>query len=155
MAAILRLTVLALAMAGAATAIAADEAGAALDAGRARWQAAALADYEYGYHKYCDCYGESPPETLVTVRAGKVERVRHRRAGYPNEVPAEDRNVQYYWTVDELFDLVGSALDGEATVRAEYDAVLGFPTLLYVDYDANLIGDELDLRLTRVAPLDP
>lgn len=154
MAATLRLIAFALGMTGAVTAHAADEAGAALEAGRARWQAAALADYEYGYHKYCDCYGQSPPETLVTVRAGKVERVRHRRAGYPNEVPAEDRNVQYYWTVDELFDLVSSALDGSATVRVEYDAALGFPTLLFVDYDADLIGDELDLRLTRVAPLD-
>lgn len=155
MAATLRAALMALACAYAAAATAAGDAAAVLDASRARWEAAALSDYEYGYHKYCDCHRESPPETLVTIRAGQVERVRHRPAGYAGEVPAEDRNVQYYWTMEEIFDLLGAAIERGATVRAEYDAALGFPTSLYVDYDPGLIGDELDLRLTRVEPLEP
>jgi hypothetical protein len=38
-------------------------------------------------------------------------------------------------------------------VRTLYDDALGFPREVYIDYDAELIGDELDLRLTAVAPL--
>src|SRR5690554_3124955 len=80
----------------ATAASAADDSTAALESARARWDAAALADYEYGYRKFCECHRESPPETVVTVRDGKVVRVRHRPTIGSAEVPAEDRNVQYY-----------------------------------------------------------
>ena len=138
------------AIAGAGNALADVE----LDAARARWQSAALASYEYGYHKYCECHRESPPETRVTVRDGRVTAVRHRPAGSTDEVPAADKNFQYYWTVEGLFDLIAAALGRGVQVRAAYDADLGFPREVYIDYDSNFIGDELDLRLTEVSRLD-
>ena len=61
---------------------------------------AALGRYEYGYHKFCECHRESPPETIVTVRDGSVVGVRHRPAGSDAEVPAADKNLEYYWTVE-------------------------------------------------------
>jgi len=125
-----------------------------LDGARARWQSAALVTYEYGYHKYCECHRESPPETVVTVRGGSVTGVRHRPAGSTTEVPAADKNFEYYWTVEGLFGLIASALERGVQVRAAYDAELGFPREVYIDYDANFIGDELDLRLTGVTRLD-
>ena len=128
-------------------------ADAELDAARARWQAAALVSYEYGYNKYCDCHRENPPETVVTVRSGKVTGVRHRPVGTTTEVPAAEKNLSYYWTVDELFALVASALERGVQVRVAYDTELGFPRQIYIDYDAKLIGDELDLRLTGVTRL--
>lgn len=124
-----------------------------LDGAQARWQAAALSGYEYGYHKYCECHRDSPPETTVSVRDGKVVRVRHRPAGTDTEVPAADKNFDYYWTVDGLFRLIGTALERGVNVRASYDAAQGFPREIYIDYDADLIGDELDLRITSVRPL--
>jgi hypothetical protein len=126
----------------------------ALATGRDRWQAAGLADYEYGYQKFCECHPESPPETFVTVRAREVVAVRHRPQNSSAETPAEARNLQFYWTVDGLFALLESALGRGAQVRAQYDGTLGYPTQIYIDYDGNFIGDELDLRITRVAPLD-
>ncbi|HVJ29129.1 MAG TPA: DUF6174 domain-containing protein, partial [Gammaproteobacteria bacterium] len=62
-------------------------------------------------------------------------------------------NLQYYWTVDALFDLIASALERGVQVRAAYDSELGFPREIYIDYDTNLIGDELDLRMTGVTRL--
>jgi hypothetical protein len=134
------------AIAGAGPALADAE----LDAARARWQSAALASYEYGYHKFCECHRDSPPETRVTVRNGSVTAVRHRPAGSTDEVPAADKNFQYYWTIEGLFELIESALDRGVQVRTAYDADLGFPREVYIDYDSNFIGDELDLRLTGV-----
>jgi hypothetical protein len=128
-------------------------ADAELDAARARWQAAQLSAYEYGYHKYCECHRESPPETIVSVRDGDVFRVRHRPAGSTTEVPAADKNFDYYWTVDGLFRLLATAFERGVTVRAAYDAALGYPREIYIDYDADFIGDELDLRLTAVSSL--
>jgi hypothetical protein len=126
-----------------------------LAAGRAAWRAAALSSYEYGYRKFCECHPESPPETVVTVRGGQVVGVRHRPVGFTNEVQAEQRNLQFYWTVDGLFELIDAALARGANVRASYDPKLGYPTQVYIDYDANFIGDELDVRLTAVTALAP
>lgn len=128
-------------------------ADAELDGARARWRTAAAAAYEYGYHKFCECHRESPPETVVTVRDGSVVGVRHRPAGSTNEVPAADKNLEYYWTVEGLFDLIASAQERGVDVRAAYDGALGFPREVFIDYDPELIGDELDLRLTSVTRL--
>ena len=119
----------------------------------ARWKAAGLSSYEYGYRKYCECHPDSPPETIVTVRDGKVVAVRHRPVGYDHEVPAEAKNLQYYWTVDGLFTLLRAAFDRGANVRVSYDPTLGFPASIDIDYDADFIGDELDLKITGVTPL--
>jgi len=127
-------------------------ADAELDAARTRWQSAALRGYEYGYHKYCECHRDSPPETTVTVRDGKVVGVRHRPVGSATEVPAAEKNLEYYWTVDGLFALIASAQQRGVQVRVQYDAALGFPREVYIDYDADFIGDELDVRLTAVTP---
>lgn len=124
-----------------------------LEKHRALWQTAGVAAYEYGYNKFCECHRETPPETLVTVRDGDVVGVRHRPFGFDHDVQAEQRNLQWYWTVEGLFDLVDAALERQAEVRTAYDATLGFPTHVYIDYDTNLIGDELDVRLTRLEPL--
>ncbi|RPI61402.1 MAG: hypothetical protein EHM50_05740, partial [Lysobacterales bacterium] len=100
----IRVAVAAIALAAAMPALA----DVALDDARARWQSAALARYEYGYHKYCECHRESPPETVVTVSGGAVTGVRHRPAGSTAEVPAADKNFEYYWTVDGLFGLIAA-----------------------------------------------
>jgi hypothetical protein len=147
---ICRIAVAALAFAAAIPALADAE----LDGARARWRSAGLARYEYGYHKYCECHRDSPPETVVTVRDGAVTGVRHRPAGSTAEVPAADKNFEYYWTVDGLFGLIASALERGVQVRAAYDPALGYPREVYIDYDADFIGDELDLRLTSVTRLD-
>jgi hypothetical protein len=128
-------------------------ADAELDAARARWQSAALSAYEYGYHKYCECHRDSPPETIVTVRADQVVGVRHRPVGSTTEVPAAEKNLEYYWTVDGLFGLIASAQARGVQVRAQYDPALGFPREVYIDYDGDFIGDELDVRLTAVSAL--
>lgn len=121
-----------------------------LRASWARWTAAGISSYEYGYNKYCDCHRDTPPETVVVVAAGAVERVYHLYAGSPREVPARDGSTDLYWTIEDLFRLIEGALERDATVRARYDAALGYPTAVFVDYDANLIGDEIDVRLTRL-----
>jgi hypothetical protein len=121
---------------------------------RAKWRAAALPSYEYGYRKFCECHPDTPPETIVTVRSGQVVGVRHRPVDYAQEVPGDPARFKFYWTIDGLFDLVAAAFDRGATVRVSYDPALGFPTAIFVDYDPQFIGDEVDLRLTAVNRTD-
>ena len=126
-----------------------------LSASRALWERSELrAHYRYGYQKYCDCHRDTPPETIVSVDGDIVVRVHHLHAGSDREVPAREGSLELYWTIDSLFDLLESALERKATMRASYDATDGYPTRLYIDYDQNLVGDELDVRLTRVEQLN-
>jgi hypothetical protein len=130
---------------------AADEAALAeLAAARERWQATASRDYVFSYHKYCDCNRDQPPETVVTVAAGRIVRVLHRHEDTATEVPVRERSLDLYWTIDALFDKLAAALGGDAVVRVAYEPARGYPETLFIDYDPALIGDETDLRELRV-----
>lgn len=120
-----------------------------LDEARARWNDAAISQYEYGYNKYCECHPETPPETLVSIDSGTVIDVRHKHSDSARIVPAEEHNFYLYWTIEDLFGLLETAVERGAVTRADFDSELGYPTSLYIDYDTNLIGDEVDVRITR------
>jgi len=126
----------------------------ALDEHRRLWEQASIDAYVYAYQKYCECHPETPPETYVTVRDAKVVDVRHQPFGFDHYVQAEPRNFEWYWTIDDLFDLVGNALERGSDLRVEFDAALGFPTYVFIDHDANLIGDEVDVRVTKLERLE-
>ena len=49
--------------------------------------------------------------------------------------------------------LLETAFERHVEVRADYDAKLGFPTKIHIDYDKGSISDDLDLELTGVSPL--
>lgn len=119
-----------------------------LAAARTVWQRAALTDYVYGYNKFCECHAETPPETLVSVAAGVVTDVRHRMAKTGDVVPADRDNFALYWTVDDLFGLIERAASGTATVQADFDARNGVPQRIFIDYLPDMIGDEVDVRVT-------
>ena len=120
-----------------------------LAAARASWQSAAPADYRYGFNKYCDCHRDTPPETLVSVAGGVVTDVRHVMAKTGDTVPAAANNFDLYWTIEDLFGLLERASERGATVRATFDAELGRPEQIFIDYLPDIVGDEVDVRITR------
>lgn len=121
----------------------------AFAAARENWRSASATNYVYGYNKFCECHGEDPPETSVTVKDGVVIAVAHQLDNSSRLVPAAPRNLSLYWTIDDIFELIESALARDAVVRAHFDKSLGYPLSVYIDYMPNLIGDEVDIRLTR------
>ncbi|HEX6992548.1 MAG TPA: DUF6174 domain-containing protein [Gammaproteobacteria bacterium] len=137
-----------------ASAVARGDDAQALETHRRLWEQAAINAYVYAYQKYCECHPETPPETYVTVRGAKVVDVRHQPYGFDHYVPAEPRNFEWYWTIDDLFDLVGHALERGSVVRVDFDSTLGFPTHVFIDHDADLIGDEVDVRVTKLERLE-
>jgi len=129
----------------------ADEAGLEeLAAARELWQSAHSGDYVFAYRKYCECNRNEPPETVVAVSDGRIVSVSHRHEDTGTEVPAREGSLDLYWTVDGLFDKLARALATDAVVRVAYDPEQGYPTSLFIDYAAALIGDETDLRQFRV-----
>jgi hypothetical protein len=116
---------------------------------RLAWELAEIADYVYGYNKFCECHAETPPETLVSVAGGVVQDVRHRMAKTGDVIPADRKNFALYWTIADLFALLERAASGTASVRADFDPELGVPQRIFIDYRPELIGDEVDVRVTH------
>jgi hypothetical protein len=117
-----------------------------LQSARALWDAAQDGTYRFRYQKYCDCNRDEPKVTVVTIGNGTVVSVFHLFAGSDREVPAREDSLAEYWTMDDLFEKLAAAYSGDAVVRVDYDANFGFPSSLYIDYRADLIGEEIDLR---------
>ena len=123
-----------------------------LDEGRARWQAAGIDDYEYSYQRVCECHPDIPADTIITVRDGTVVAVRYAREDYVADVELAADRVRWFRTIEDLFWLVESAESQGALLRVAYDPRYGFPAAIYVDYLADVVGDELDLRVTSFTP---
>lgn len=119
------------------------------ESARSTWQNAAIDRYEYGYNKFCECHAETPPETIVSVEQTVVTDVRHRMFKTGDIVPADPKNFDLYWTVDDLFALLERAAEAAAIVRADFDPLSGVPRSIFIDYQPDLIGDEVDVRITR------
>jgi len=135
--------------AGAQTTQVNDPLAARLTTARALWQRAGFDHYVYGFNKFCECHRETPPETLVEVSGEAVTDVRHIMVKTGDTVPASARNFALYWTIDDLFALLERASQSEAIVRADFDAELGLPRRIFIDYLPDVVGDELDVRITR------
>ena len=132
-------------------AVRADE---AWDAARARWDAAGVSSYAYTYQKVCECHREQPSDTIVTVEQGRIVDVRYDRDEYLAEVPVPPERYAWFRTVDDLFALVAGALERAAMVRVSYEPRLGYPTRIFVDYERDLVGEEVELRVLQLRELD-
>lgn len=115
---------------------------------RTLWSASGHQNYVYAYQKYCECHRDEPPQTFVTVTSGGIDRVHHLHADSDREVPAREGSLDLYWTIDDLFSLIAAAEERGVSHRAAYDATLGHPTFVYIDYDPAAVGEEIDIRLT-------
>jgi len=147
------LTLALVASAASFVALADDADQARLESAQALWRSAGTDTYRYSYQKYCECYRGEPPMTVVTVRDGQVDEVFHVHDDSDRQVPARDGSNGLYWTIEDLFGKLEIAYVRQAVVRVEYDARLGYPVSLYIDYDPGFAGDETDLRLSSFEQL--
>ena len=99
-----------------------------LDDARARWTRAGISDYNYELTISCFC-GETGTFD-VEVRNGAVVSV----------TPSASIGK----TMDELFGVLADAYGRNADVTTvSYDALLGYPTSISIDYIRNVSDDEL------------
>lgn len=125
-----------------------------LDASRAAWQAAGITTYDYSYQRVCECHPDIPADTIIAVRDGEIVGVRYAREDYLADVELPADRWQWFRTIDDLFALVESAQAQSALVRVTFDERYGYPSTIYIDYVADLVGDEVDMKVTSfsVAP---
>ena len=94
-----------------------------------------------------------PSVTIVTVHEGNIIGVRYDRENYLNEIPVSPEKYDWFRTVDDLFLLIARALEREATVRVSYEQELGYPIRVYIDYEQDMVGEELELHVLELREL--
>jgi hypothetical protein len=123
-----------------------------LSSARQRWERASIADYELRYRRVCDCHPDQTADTIVTVRRGGVTAVRYAREDYIEDIPVPAEQLQWFRAVDDFFSLIETASSRRALVRASFDQEYGYPAAIFIDYDLDLVGDEVDIRVTAFLP---
>ena len=123
----------------------------ALEENRAKWQAAGISSYEYRYRKVCECHPETPADTIVTVAGGDIVAVSYDREDYLEPIPVPAEKHDWFRTVEDLFVLVERALDSAEVIRVSYDPELGYPTRIFVDYEVNLVDEEVELQVVSLS----
>ena len=123
---------------------------------RARWAARPFADYSYEIRTFCFCPPEVNRWTRVTVRSGVVVDA---QAVQPDpNFPIE--TIQWWYPIDTLFvNLERSMREPEltgylASIEAEYDPVLGYPTFIEYRAKPTVADGGSTINVRNVAPLN-
>lgn len=122
------------------------ERAAALRAARVRWETAAPASYSMREIVACFCL--CPQSFTVFVNDDQVAAVADIEPieGAPPE-ELEARALECARTVSQLFGVLASHVETADQFRAEYDPVLGYPTLISIDPDKRTADEEIYVRL--------
>jgi hypothetical protein len=114
---------------------------------RAQWEAADLTAYLYEYQKQCKCSLATLRPARIEVRAGSVTRVTYLDNAQTLESPPADA----FPTIDDLFDHIDEAARMDAaSLVVTYDATLGYPTLISIDYRRDISDDEIIIRASNL-----
>ena len=118
----------------------------ALRTAQIRWNNAAVQDYTVVVQHLCFCGYVRP--VRITVRSGAVVSSVDAQTGEPVPSYATVRDVM------ALFTLIRKAIDdGADRLEVTYDAQLGYPTFINIDYHKNAADDELQVRTSEFQQL--
>ncbi len=119
---------------------------------RSLWEAQSLEDYTFDVRRVCFC-----PFREEGVRLTVVAGVLTGATDLATDKVLEPNEVQWYLTIDGLFDLLEDAYDQDAArVDVDFDASRGYPTSIWIDYSEMIADEELGFTLlTEVRTLEP
>jgi len=123
-----------------------------LEANQARWDSSGPGSYVYGVERLCFCGVEYRGPVRVTVVDGSA--VEHVYIDSGLVVPPVV--AQAFPTVDGLFSLLRSAIEGDAAeVNVTYDPTLGVPLDFWIDYNLMIADEELGIQVTEAVTPTP
>lgn len=122
-----------------------------LDAAMAAWDSGEFTGYRFNFRWNCFCIDDYTQEVRIEVRLGAIVSVTRTEDG--SALPEADWDR--YETIDGLFDLIQDAIDEDAaSISAEYDADLGYPTDVFIDYDRRIADEERGFVVTEFVASD-
>jgi hypothetical protein len=120
----------------------------------ARWDAAELDSYSFVITLVCDCGTATELRPVrVTVEEGSVVSRVYESNNPAERTPAPAAIFGPYDTVEELFDAVETAINGDSDVlNVIYHAEYGAPTLLQWDPSGGGSSDHLIFQVAGLVP---
>jgi Family of unknown function (DUF6174) len=116
-----------------------------LSAARERWADSKPTEYQYEYSRACFC----PTLTNVRVTVRNDVVISARVIGTGEELPLAER--AQIPTIDGLLDIIGAAIDQRAfDLRVQYDARMGYPKSIILDYREMIADDEVYYEVKEV-----
>ena len=121
----------------------ADQAQEALDEAWGLWNSSGLVAYELGFTRLCFCTDEYRAPYISIVENGGIVEVLDTNATL---VDSNSSLFQDAYSVESLFAVIQGGLDvGAYEIRVDYDAVYGYPTSVYIDYDSRMADEEFNV----------
>ena len=120
------------------------------DENRALWDVAAIADYSMRSQRRCFFCGVTFVPVRITVRGDTIDTVTDDSGAAVAELVSGT-----FLTIDELFDLIQGAITQRASdIAVRYDAVLGYPTDIDIDFSRSVFNDETQFMIREFEPLN-
>ena len=125
----------------------------ALDQALALWISSGIMAYELGFQRVCECTEEEYLAPYISkVENGVLVEVRNINGTF---VDPGSSLFQDAYSVEILFERLETALEENVyEIRVDYDATYGYPTSVYIDYDANMADEELMVVIDSFQRMD-
>lgn len=119
---------------------------------RAQWSAKMPAHYSFEAEMMCFCPETIRKAVVFEVKDGATVAMRYADGG---EISAETKDVfLQHSSIDKMFAILQDAADRKASsINVTYDAALGFPTEIAIDYDTMMADEERSFLIRNVKAL--
>ncbi|MCB0391331.1 MAG: hypothetical protein KDD58_08570 [Bdellovibrionales bacterium] len=106
--------------------------------------------YEYTYTKKCFCIDENSEIKVSVDSSGIIVGVQKiNQNGQFESLSNEELNQIV--SIEDLFMTIKQKVDGDLDyVNVNYDENLGYPSLVYIDYDFRMIDDEISYKIKSI-----
>jgi hypothetical protein len=118
-----------------------------LERNRSLWSEQGMTSYVYGLERVCFCHEVARGPVKVTVQDGVVEGRAYVSSGTAVDPELED----LFPAVTGLFDLIEQAIEAAAfRIEVTYDPATGLPVDVSIDYDQQVIDEELGFSVVEL-----
>ncbi len=118
-----------------------------LERNRDRWTDERTAAYRYDFRMSCECIPGFAGTVEITVLDDRITAL----VPQSSQVSVPEDQWPAFETVDEMFALIERAIDERAhQFHVEYDAALGYPTQISLDFDETHVDDELSIHVSAL-----
>ncbi|QSJ19344.1 hypothetical protein JYQ62_11835 [Nostoc sp. UHCC 0702] len=111
---------------------------------RDSWNDQNISNYRYTFSNSCFCIPDARGPVIIEVRNGETTSITSVATGQA----VDPQYFQQYNTIPKLFNVIQDAINRNAySLNVRYNAPLGYPTQIDINYDAQIADEEVYLTI--------
>ncbi|MEH2168341.1 MAG: DUF6174 domain-containing protein [Nostoc sp.] len=116
------------------------------------WEQANISNYRITVSNSCFCIQDARGPVVIEVRNGQTTSITSVATGKP----VNPQFFQQYNTIPKLFNVIQDAINRKAfNLDVEYNAKLGYPTKINIDYNSQIADEEIFLTIEKFQEIKP